>query len=456
MLNYRTDNPGDAILMRSCFIYNEYMKPSRVSIAQEIFRSALQAVDPHKAVASHIEDIRARLEYRRPRRLIVVGFGKASCPMAKAVEEGLAGLVEAGLVITKYGHCSQNGPGVIGIREAGHPVPDENGVEATIEMTGLLRDADKDTCVICLISGGGSALLVSPVEGISLRDKQEITGMLLKTGADIGELNAVRKHISRVKGGRLAETAYPARVISLILSDVIGDRLDVIASGPTAPDESTYDDALQVLEKYSLLDVAPPAVTHFLRKGTGRLIPETPKRGSPLFEGVENIIIGSSRIALEAAKSNAESLGFHSEIISTGLTGEARAAAGWLAREALEARAGHKRICLISGGETTVTVKGDGLGGRNMELALAFALEIDGIDGIKLLSAGTDGTDGPTDAAGAVVDGGTAARARALGLDPAAYLDNNDSYNFFSKEGGLLVTGPTGTNVMDIQIVEIN
>jgi len=377
--------------------------------------------------------------------------------MARAMEEGLDGLVDSGLVITKYGHCAKIRPERLGMREAGHPVPDENGLRAANEMIALLRDADSETLVVCLISGGGSSLLVSPVVGISLDDKRVMTGMLLRAGADIGELNTVRKHISSVKGGRLAEIAYPARVVSLILSDVIGDRFDVIASGPTAPDESTYGDAVGVLRKYSLIDSAPEAVADFLRRGAEGLFPETPKSGNPVFETTENIIIGSSRMALEAARAKAESLGFRTEIVTDRLTGEASAAGRRLAKAALEARnasrAAGVRTCLISGGETTVTVRGTGLGGRNMELALSFAIGMEGVDGVTLLSAGTDGNDGPTDAAGAIVDGGTIARAKAAGLDPGAYLHNNDSYNFFRREGGLFVTGPTGTNVMDIQIM---
>ncbi len=339
--------------------------------------------------------------------------------------------------------------------EAGHPVPDENGVRGTDEIIALLKGADEHTLVVCLISGGGSALLVSAFQGITLSEKQEITQLLLKSGADINELNCVRKHISKVKGGRLAEIAYPAKVISLILSDVIGDSLDVIASGPTAPDSATYSDALYVLRKYRLLDKIPRTISDILSNGADGLIPDTPKEGSVIFRKIENIIIGSNRIALDAARQMAEEKGFDADIISAGLTGEARDAAKWLAKKAIEEKGarGQRARCLISGGETTVTVKGSGLGGRNTELALAFALEIEGIDGITLLSAGTDGTDGPTDAAGAFADGETVKKAKAIGIDPVTYLNNNNSYEFFKKTGGLLVTGPTGTNVMDLQIV---
>jgi hydroxypyruvate reductase/glycerate 2-kinase len=381
--------------------------------------------------------------------------------MVKAVEEKLPDLIREGLAITKYGHCSSSYyRGKIRIIEAGHPLPDENGLIGTREIITLLKGADEKTLVVCLISGGGSSLLVAPCEGLSLDEKQKITSLLLNAGANIHELNTVRKHLSRVKGGRLAEIAHPAPVISLILSDVIGDRLDVIASGPTAPDHTTYEDALSVLAKYTLLETVPENALDVFHRGAQGMLPETPKENNVIFEKVQNIIVGNNKKALEAAEAKALELGLHAEIISTEVTGEAREAGKWLAKVALEARAVYERdrsrkICVISGGETTVTVKGRGLGGRNMELALAFALEIAGTGGVALLSAGTDGTDGPTDAAGALVDGETVRSAKSAGLDPDAYLMNNDSYNFFRQVGGLFTTGPTGTNVMDIQIILI-
>jgi glycerate-2-kinase len=319
----------------------------------------------------------------------------------------------------------------------------------------VLKEADGQTLVICMISGGGSALLAAPHEGITLPEKQQITQLLLRAGANIQELNTVRKHISRVKGGRLAELAYPARILSLILSDVIGDRLDVIASGPTAPDPTTFQDALGVIGRYDLADKIPEKVLGILMRGARGEIPETPKEKSQAFERVENIIVGSNKKAIEIAEREAAKRGYQVTILSSELQGEAREVGGWLARKAMAMRDGSK-ICLISGGETTVTVKGSGLGGRNMELALAFAQEIKGMRGITFLSAGTDGTDGPTDAAGAIVDGETITRAEAAGHSPEAYLENNDSYHFFKVAGGLFLTGPTGTNVMDLQIVLID
>jgi glycerate 2-kinase len=425
----------------------------------EIFAAALDAVSSYNAAAAHCADILSSLEKDYMNRLLVIGFGKAACQMAKAVEDNMAPLIRDGIVVTKYGHCpSGYQSGKIRIFEAGHPMPDENGLHGTEAIIGLLRNADENTLVVCLISGGGSALLAAPYGEISLSEKQKVTELLLRAGADIRELNTVRKHISRVKGGRLAAIASPAHIFSLILSDVIGDRLDVIASGPTAPDTTTYNDAAEILKKYGLMGDVPESVSNVLMKGADGLLPETPKENDTLFQKVRNVIIGSNGKALEAAKIKSEYLGFTSEVISSEIAGEAREVGRWLARKALEIQAGGhggKPACIISGGETTVTVKGDGTGGRNMELALAFALEIEGARGITLLSAGTDGTDGPTDAAGAVVDGQTIEKARGRGLDARRYLKNNDSYNFFREIDCLFMTGPTGTNVMDVQVLVV-
>ncbi len=423
----------------------------------EIFYAAVKAVDPYEAVRSYEEKILSTYKNTNCKKLFVVGFGKAAYPMAKAIEDDLLVFIDNGIVITKYGHCPDKLQ-KIQVCEAGHPLPDENGLKGTNAMIKLLNNADEQTLVVCLISGGGSALLVSPHESISLSEKQKVTELLLKAGVNIYGLNTVRKHISKVKGGRLAEIAYPAKVISLILSDVVGDRLDVVASGPTSPDKTTYKDALIVLEKYGLMGMTPKAVLEVLYRGSNSLISETPKEDDRIFGNVENIIIGSNKKALDAAKTKAESLGLHAEVLSSEILGEAKNVGRWLAKKAIEThnvvnKKHDGKICLISGGETTVTVKGNGLGGRNMELALSFALEIEKIDGIALLSAGTDGTDGPTDAAGAIVNGETITKAKALGLDPKEYLENNDSYNFFKKIGRLFITGPTGTNVMDIQVL---
>lgn len=426
------------------------------SNAIEIFRAAVRAADPGAAVLRHTDEIRSLYQDGAFTRLVAVGFGKASFPMALALEEALGDLLETGVFITKYGHASKE-LNIFRSIEAGHPIPDRNGQHGTDEIIKLVENADEGTLVVSLISGGGSALLVSPCEGILLEEKQELTSLLLQAGADIGELNTVRKHLSRVKGGRLAEIIFPATLVSLVLSDVIGDRLDIIASGPTSPDPTTYTDALGVLVKYRLLDKTPSSIVHHLEMGEQGLLAETPKPDNPLFRKTRNIIVGSNRLALEAARSQAEDCGLIARIIADNVSGEAREAGKLLAQKALFAKMGkgERPLCMLSCGETTVTVTGTGKGGRNMELALAFALEIDGIPGITLLSAGSDGTDGPTDAAGAIIDGLTVIQAEQRGLDALGYLRNNDTYTFFSSLGGLFTTGPTGTNVMDIQIAVI-
>lgn len=419
-----------------------------------IFEAAVRAVNPYSCVVSHLDGIRETCERSGFEKLYIAAFGKAAYAMCRAAEEKLGGGITEGVAITKYGHGGSLRK--IKIFEASHPIPDKSGVEASREVVDLLESADEKTLVLCLVSGGGSALLASPCEGITLEDKRKTTDLLLKSGAEINELNAVRKHISSVKGGRLAEIASPAPVISLILSDVIGDSLDVIASGPTAPDSSTFKDALQIIERYKLKDHTPPSVVNLLTAGSIGMIGETPKPDSEIFTRVKNSIIGNNKIALKAAEQKAEDLGFAAEIKSAEVAGEARDVAKEMAVFALNKKnkiSPGKPLCYISGGETTVSVKGSGMGGRNMELALAFAQAIKGVEGITLLSAGTDGTDGPTDAAGAIVDGMTVPQSEVAGLNAGTYLENNDSYNFFKRAGGLLMTGPTGTNVMDVQIM---
>jgi glycerate-2-kinase len=429
---------------------------SHNALLSNIFKAAISAVDPYESVKPYIAKIRTSYKEGNFKKLILIGFGKASCPMAQAVEEELADVITDGIVITKYGHCRKHTLQAIAVQEAGHPVPDNNGLEGSAKLMDLVRSANGRALIVCLISGGGSALLVSPVEGISLGEKQRLTQQLLNAGADIFEVNTVRKHVSRIKGGRLAELASPASVISLIMSDVIGNRLDVIASGPTAPDTSTYLDAVHVLDKYSLTDKMPHSIRKILTKGKNGEIPETPKTDNSVFDSVENIIVGSSESAIEASSQKAKEYDFDTEIISTRMTGEAQEIGRWFGQKAVrikEIKHSGRPLLFITGGETTVTVTGSGLGGRNTELALSFALTVQGIDGISLLSAGTDGTDGPTDAAGAFVNGKTVGHAQQLGLDPENYLRNNDSYNFFKKINSLFITGPTGTNVMDIQMV---
>jgi hydroxypyruvate reductase len=436
----------------------------------DIFQAALAAADPCRAVMKRVSLAGGILsaggaEYDLDRftRIIVVGAGKATASMAKAAEDILGGRIDEGIIIVKYGH---RGPlKKIIQREAGHPLPDEAGMRATVEIRELLKTAGEETLAVCLLSGGASSLLVAPADGISLDDKRAATESLLSAGADIHELNTVRKHLSAVKGGRLAETAYPATIITLVLSDVIGDRLDVIASGPTVPDSTTFRDALSVVHKYSLERKLTSGVFSLLHMGAAGALPDTPKSGAVFFQKTNTLIVGSIRQSLDAARKKAEELGFEPELISSELRGEAKQAARVLASKASSVRSalrpGDRPRCLLSGGETTVTVRGKGKGGRNQELALAFAVELAGTTGISMLSAGTDGTDGPTDATGAVVDGTTAAKAREQGMDPANYLADNDSYTFFQQFDSLtgekthLKTGPTGTNVMDVQLIVV-
>lgn len=430
--------------------------------AAGIFHAAIKAVDPYDLIKAHTGRILSTYHSGHYNKLLLISFGKAACPMTRAVLDAAGDLLTQGILITKYGHGFHAGfPSKIEVFEAAHPVPDVQGVRATDNVIEVLERADTGALVICLISGGGSALLVAPHKDITLAEKQQITQLLLKAGAGIGEINTVRKHISRIKGGRLAEIACPAGVLSFILSDVIGDPLDVIASGPTSPDQTTFQEALDVIRRYDLEDKLSEKAWSILIRGAAGEIPETPKAGNPAFDRVENIIVGSNKKAIETAEREATQQGYHTTVLSSELQGEARDVGRWLAQRAIEARhraveGPHRKICLLAGGETTVTVRGDGLGGRNMELALAFAQDIREINGITLLSAGTDGTDGPTDAAGAFADAGIMAKAASLGMVPETYLHDNDSYHFFKALDGLLITGPTGTNVMDLQIILID
>jgi hydroxypyruvate reductase len=430
--------------------------------AMRIFRSALGAADPAKAVARAItlsgDTMRAGSRtYRLDRfdRIIVLGAGKASAVMAKAVGRVLGSRISAGLINTKYGHLVKLKR--IELNECGHPVPDVAGIDGARRIAGLAEGCGARDLVLCLISGGASALTPLPAPGITLEQKQATTKALLACGATIHEINAVRKHISSIKGGQLARLATPATVVSLMLSDVIGDSLDVIGSGPTAPDPSTFASAWTVIEQYGITGQIPGPVAERFRLGMAGQIAETPKAGDACFHKTQNLVIGSNRLAVDAAATQARQLGYRPVILSTFIEGETREIAAMhaaIAREALVS--GHPAkppVCFISGGETTVTIRGDGLGGRNQEFALAAALALDGLAGVVAFSGGTDGTDGPTDAAGAIADGATVERARALGLNPAAALAANDSYPFFAALGDLVKTGPTGTNVMDIRLL---
>lgn len=437
------------------------------SDAIDIFKSALVAVDPSRAVLNSVHVASNKLHVAGATydldffsRIIVVGAGKATARMAQAVEYLLPGRISTGLIIVKEGHSTSLN--IVRQIEASHPVPNQAGVEGTQELLAMADMVDAQTLVLCLISGGASALLLAPVSGVTLEDKQHLTQLLLRSGADINELNCVRKHVSSVKGGRLAQAFFPAQILTLILSDVMGDPLDVIASGPTSADTTSFDDAWKVIEKYQLLQKMPLSVMRYLQQGREGKVADTVKQGDACLQKVHNVVVGNNLLALEAARACATQLGYESKIIKTNLHGEAREAAYWLAqaaREMLDKMRAGERSCLLSGGETTVTVTGSGMGGRNQELALAFALEVNGLAGVALLSAATDGSDGANDAAGGWVDGNTVAQAKRLGLTPLNYLAANNSYEFFRQfdavtgEHAHLISGPTGTNVMDIQIV---
>lgn len=391
----------------------------------------------------------------RYRGVTVVGAGKAGAPMAAALEEILGDRLLGGLVTVKYEHTQPLR--TVRLQEAGHPLPDENGLRGAAAVRDAVRSLGESDLVFAVLSGGGSALLPLPADGLALADKQETTRLLLACGADIHEINTVRKHLSAIKGGLLARLAAPATLITLALSDVVGDRLDAIASGPTVPDETTFAEAGGILSKYELTPRLPAAVVRRILDGLAGRCPETPKPGDPAFEKTQNVVVGSNRLAIQAAAREAERLGYRPLILSSSIEGESREIARAHAAMAREIReSGHPippPACLLSGGETTVTLSGPGRGGRNQEFALAAAIDLAGLPQTLMLSGGTDGTDGPTDAAGAFADGSTVERAAAQGLDARAFLRRNDSYSFFASLGDLLLTGPTRTNVMDVRLV---
>jgi len=428
-----------------------------------IFRACLDAADPEKAVKRFVtldgddlviaQDMRVKLADLD--RVFVVGAGKASAPMAKALEEMLGDRISAGVLCVKYGHGLELKR--VKVREAGHPVPDKPGEDAARDISDLLRSAGPRDLVLACISGGGSALLPGPPDGVTLEEKQALTRKLLAVGANIHEMNVIRKHLSVTKGGGLMRMAHPALVVNLMLSDVIGDDPGTIASGPFAPDSSTFEDALRILDRYKLMDVTAQGIARRFRAGANGEIPETPKPGDVIFGNVANVIVGSNTLSLEAGRRRAKELGYHALILSSSIEGDTREAAGFHVALAREVRGTGNPVeppaCILSGGETTVVIKGAGSGGRNQEFALAATRDVARIRDSLIFSAGTDGTDGPTDAAGAFVDSSTLDRALSEGLDPDAFLENNDSYHFFSSLGDLVVIGPTRTNVMDVRII---
>jgi hydroxypyruvate reductase len=490
----------------------------------EIFGAALRSVDPYRIVKERLTADQKTLAVKcetgpktfaleRVDRVLVAGAGKASMKMAKALEELLGDRIARGCVSVKDGREGPLRRPLRRIRaiQAGHPVPDENSVKAADEIMRMARSSSKEdlarTLLIVLLSGGGSSLLVSPLQwrenapdsegvaktdgartrtgsrSLSLSDIQRTTDALLASGAPIQAMNCVRKHLSNITGGRLARLFHPATILVLVLSDVVGDRLDTIASGPASPDDTTYEEALAIVRRFGIEDKIPPPVLAVLEAGAKGRVEETPKRGDPIFDNVHTVMLGSNRIAVEAAARKAACLGYNTFFLSSRIAGEAREAAKVLYAIALEVRESEdialhggsdggantaplgrtslcpvdRPACILAGGETTVTLRGKGKGGRNQELALSFLCEMERSEdrgkGISMLSASTDGTDGPTDAAGAFASPEVLERSVRLALEPGDFLSNNDSYTFFSKTGYLYKTGPTGTNVCDLQII---
>ncbi len=410
--------------------------------AHAIWRAALAAADVVPLVASHLRPA------ERAERVVVLGCGKAAGAMAWAAEQALGGRIAGGFVVVKDGHTLPLRR--IEVAEAGHPVPDARGLAASSRLLELAALAGEADLVLFLVSGGASALTPAPAPPVTLAEKQEVTRLLLASGATIVELNAVRKHLSRFKGGLLARAAWPATVLTLALSDVIGDPLDVIGSGPTAPDESTFAAALEVLERRGIRARAPASVVGRLEAGAAGAIEETPKPGDPIFGRVTNTVIGNNALVTDAAVAAARRLGYRPHFLTRELQGEARVVARDLVAHA---RGLEPPACLIAGGETTVTVRGKGKGGRCQELALAAALELRRDERITVLAAGTDGTDGPTDAAGAIVDATSVPRGEAAGADGRSALEDNDAYHYLRATGDLIVSGPTNTNLLDLYVV---
>jgi glycerate 2-kinase len=439
--------------------------------AHEIFSNAVSAADPYYCVKNSIilrddENCAGTAvaigpkEYPLSRytKIYVIGGGKASARMGQAVEEILGDTITGGWINTKDDHAVPLKH--ITVHECSHPVPDSRGVDGVAEIVKILSGSDENTLVICLLSGGGSALMPAPADGITLKEKQDVTKLLLSAGADIRELNAVRKHLSSLKGGGMARLASPAALHVLILSDVIGDRLDTIASGPAVNDDTTFSGCMDIFAKYGVTDKLPPGVLERFKRGVDGEVPETAKPGDDFLSLAENTLIGNNEMSVEAARKTADGMGFNTVVLSTFFEGEASELGTFFTSIASEIMKSGRPVaspaCIIGGGETTVTVRGNGKGGRNQEMALSAALGLSGFaehSGVVFLSGGTDGTDGPTDAAGGIVDCSTISIGKENKLNYNEFMANNDSYHYLKETGALLMTGPTGTNVMDIQIL---
>lgn len=432
--------------------------------ALEIIKSGLDAVDPRKAIRDNVKRVGNTLVIQGKKynldkfeRVVIIGGGKASGLMAETLEKILGERVTAGFVNIMKG----TGRGIkttkIELNEAGHPLPDEKGLKGSKIMIEIAKSVGKKGLIFVLISGGGSALLPYPVNGITLKDKQNITDKLLKSGATINEINAVRKHLSLIKGGQFLRHIRSSEVVSLIISDVVGDPIDVIASGPTAPDSTTYREAVHILKRYKLWATIPGTVRSHFQLGVEGDLLETPKVGDEIFRKVNNVIVGNNRVATKASCEKAKELGYNTLFLSSHIEGEARHVGAVLASIIQEIQESNNPIprpaTIIAGGETTVTVTGTGKGGRNQELVLSAAMKIKGLRGVAVVSVGTDGVDGPTDAAGATANGRTLFRAQKMNINPLSFLDNNNSYQFFKRLNDLVITGPTLTNTNDLTVL---
>jgi glycerate 2-kinase len=431
--------------------------------AEQIFMAGVRRVLPEKLITdlmklegSLLKIGEHKLELGSLRNIYVIGAGKASAAMGHYVETILGNRITGGHIVVKYGSSCKLKR--IIVTEAGHPVPDSNGFKATEEIIRISEKASENDLVICLISGGGSALMADLPEGLLPEELYIVNNLLIRCGATINEINCVRKHLSRVKGGQLTRIVHPAQLVTIIISDVVGNPLEVIASGPTLPDSSTFSDAIKIIEKYNLAADITSGVMNYLKDGSLGNHPETPKPGDPMFSGTLNILAGTNQLAINAAKSQASVLGFKTYIIDAEMHGDVENICESVLNTAMSFKNNKeipKPVCLLYGGETTIKVDREGVGGRNQHLALSAAIRLRDIPFITLFSAGTDGSDGPTDAAGAVVDSDTFLRALSLNEDPEKYIYEYNSYNFFKRVGGHIVTGPTFTNVMDMVIILI-
>lgn len=432
------------------------------TIALNSLEHALNAVDAAELVKSKVIMQNHQLhagkysfDLNKFQNIYVVGGGKAAGSMAVALEELLGKRITKGFVNVPHG--TKHETSIIELHEASHPIPDEAGVAGTQRMMDIVENPDEDNLVIVLISGGGSSLMPLPRDGVSLQDKRELTEKLLKSGARIGEINAVRKHLSCFKGGWLAQKAYPATILNLIVSDVVGDSLESIASGPTVPDSTTFSDAHRILQRYDLWKNASSSIRRLIFEGEKSLVPETPKTDDACFEKVYSVVLGNCRSAAVAAVEFLKSERLNTLLLTSALEGEARTVGTVLSSIAMEIAASSNPVMkpagIVLSGETVVTVLGKGCGGRNQELALSAALRLQSLEDVVIASLSTDGVDGPTDAAGAIVDGKTIVRAKRLSLNPEEFLVENDSHSFFSKLEDLIVTGATGTNVNDISLI---